>query len=329
MRVLSYKRRICRFVALMCIISIMLMACESNVEEVVDDEINILWLGTSIPMGNSHGSYPALVDDLLGDKVNIYNISKSASVARAGSYKNISEDDPMGITAFYGLSRLIMKSVSLSQEEKKMIYADWENWRVRLGFNGELNTGSDNMELYLSCSYDADLKDYLINYEIDYVIYDMGYNDVAVNSYSDGMEVLDVPVEYADRTYFIGASQFIFDKIHEYSPNTKIIIAGHYSDCDYPGVALAQEKLSEITGFPLYKTWESTGWTTEVVTVTGYWDKGYWIEDGQERQMTIIETWCPDGIHPGNDYSGHANGFLAEIHAEYLKEILGISEINE
>lgn len=325
MRLLIQRRKKYGILAWICMFALALTACAPKVEEIVDEEINILWLGTSIPMGNSYGSYPAIVDELLGDKVHIYNISKSASIARAGSYKNISEDDPMGITAFYGLSRLIMKSVSLSQEEKNAIYEDWENWRVRLGFGGELNTGSDNMNLYLSCSYDADLKEYLINYEIDYVIYDMGYNDVAVNGYTDPMELLDEPVEYADRTYFIGASQFIFDKIHEYSPATKIIIAGHYSDSDFPTVAQAQEKLSEITGVPLYKTWESTGWTTDVVTATGYWDNGYWIEDGQERQMTIIETWCPDGIHPGNDYSGRANEFLAEIHAKYLREIIGLT----
>lgn len=318
------KGKVYCLIVLISTIGLLFMACDTNVEDVIDDEINILWLGTSIPMGNSHGSYPAIVDELLGNKVNIFNISKSASIARAGSYKNISEEDPMGIGAFYGCSRLIMKSITLSQEEKMSIYEDWEYWSEKLGYTGDLNTKSDNMELYLSCSYDADLKEYLTNYEIDYVIYDMGYNDVAINGYSDAMEVLDVPLEYADRTYFIGASQFIFDKIHEYSPDTKIIIAGHYSDSDYPGVALAQEKLSTVTGVPLYKTWESTDWTTDIVSVTGYWEKGYWIEDGQERQMTIIETWCPDGIHPGNDYSGRANEFLANIHAKYLKDLIGV-----
>lgn len=290
--------------------------------EIVEDEIEILWLGTSIPMGNSYGNYPAIVDQLLGDNVTIYNISKSASVARAGSYKNISEDDSLGIGAFYGFSRGIMKSVSLSQAEKLEIYDKWDEWSEKLGYEGALDTSSDNMDLYLSCSYDGDLKKYLTEYEIDYVIYDMGYNDVAVNGYSDLMEVTDIPEEYADRTYYIGASEFIFDKIHEYSPNTQIIIAGHYSNTDYPGVASAQETLAEITGVDLYRTWEKTGWTTELVTVTGCFKDGYWVEDGVERQMSIIETWCPDGIHPGNDYSGRANQYLAEIHAQYLEEIL-------
>lgn len=61
--------------------------------------------------------------------------------------------------------------------------------------------------------------------------------------------------------------------------------------------------MAEICNVPIYKTWEETGWTTETTEVTGTWQDGYFVEDGQKRNCTVIEAWCPDGIHPGNDYS--------------------------
>lgn len=285
-------------------------------------KINILWLGTSIPKGNSYGNYPALVEELLGENVTIYNISKSAAIARSGSYRNKTSEDPYGFSAYKNNFRMLMKSFSLSTEQKQKIYDDWDNWSDKFSYDGNFDTKSDNMELYLSCSYDSDLKNYLEKYDIDYVIYDAGYNDVACNDFADTTEIANMPKDWADTAYYIGASEFIFDKIHEYSPNTQIVVAGHYSNKDYPFISIAQERLADICNVPIYKTWQETGWTTDKIQVTGQWVDGYFVEDGIVRECTVIESWCPDGIHPGNDYSQRANNYLADIHARLLKEII-------
>ena len=298
---------------------------ESKIEEVENKKINILWLGTSIPYGNRYGNYPEIVGDLLGDNVTVYNISASASIARTGSFYYQSGDDSLGISGFQHNIRYIMKSLGISKTEKQSILDNWDYWSTVFTYTEDFDSlfNEDKNELYMSCSYDGKLKDYLEKYDIDYVVYDMGYNDTDVYDYSNTDEITEIPTEHNDRTYYIGASEFIFNKIYEYSPETKIIIAGHYSDEDKPYLCIAQQELADYMNVPIYKTWEETGWTNELVTTTGYWDNGYWIPNGgEEREITLLQLWLPDGIHPGNDYSQKANNYLAKIHAKYLKPLI-------
>lgn len=87
-----------------------------------------------------------------------------------------------------------------------------------------------------------------------------------------------------------------------------------------PGAFTNKGALIRIIGSSLNE--EETN-SKDEITVTGYWEDGYWVEDGVERERTVIESWCPDGIHPGNNYSERANEYLAQIHAKYLRELFG------
>lgn len=282
-------------------------------------EISILWVGTSIPAGDAGGNYPEMVGELLGDQVHVYNISLSCGTARCGAYEYISEDDALGMTGFSHNPRYLLSCLSLSQSEKEEILAGintTEGWSEV----DEKYLTEERLEQYAAFTYDGDLKTYLTEYDIDYVVYDMGYNDADVFGYSDTEELLTVT---DDRSSYIGASEFIFNKISEYSPDTEIIIAGHYATDDRPYVWQAQEKLAEETGAYIYRTWEYTGWSTELMTALGSWQDGYWVEDESiTDQITVLQRWLPDGVHPGYDRSGEANEYLAEIHSECLKEII-------
>ena len=288
-------------------------------------DINILWVGTSIPMGTPKGDYPSMVDELLGDSVHIYNIGKSGSIASVGNHNFVTPEDVNGMGGYKNNIVYLMKSLGLSQAEKKDILDNWDTWKDFFEYTITFDTilTPEKQDLWMACSYDGDMKYYLENYHIDYVVYDMGYNDADVYGAPDTDDIMQIPPQHDDRTYYLGASEFIFNKIHEYSPDTEIIIAGHYSKDDRPYLWQAQEKLAEYMDVPIYKPYEKTGWTTETVKTTGYWQDGYWVpEGGPEQELTIIEMWCPDGTHPGNDLSQKANRYLAEIHAEGLREII-------
>lgn len=282
-------------------------------------EINILWVGTSIPAGDAGGDYPSMIGELLGENVQVYNISLSCGTARCGSYEYVSEQDPLGMMGFSHNPRYLLSCLSLSQAEKEELINTINTPDSPFSVDETFLT-EKRLISYYNFTYDGELKTYLTEYDIDYVVYDMGYNDADVLNDSNSEELLTVT---DDRTSYIGASAFIFEKIAEYSPDTEIIIAGHYAQDDRPFLWQAQELLAEETGVYIYKTWEYTGWSNELITAGGSWQDGYWVEDETiTDQITVLERWLPDGTHPGYDKSGEANRYLAQIHSELLKEII-------
>ncbi|MCC8028378.1 MAG: hypothetical protein LIO75_01010 [Lachnospiraceae bacterium] len=282
-------------------------------------DINILWVGTSIPAGDAGGDYPSMVGELLGDHVQVYNISLSCGTARCGAYEYVSEEDPLGMAGFSHFPRYLLSCLSLSRAEKEELLSEI-NTSDSLFSVDESYLTERRLSTYYNFTWDGEMKTYLTDYDIDYVVYDMGYNDTDVLDYENSEELLTVT---DDRSSYIGASEFIFEKIAEYSPDTEIIIAGHYARDDKPYLWQAQELLAEDTGVAIYKTWEYTGWTDELITAGGSWQDGYWVEDETiTDQITVLERWLPDGTHPGYDRSGEANRYLAQIHAELLRGII-------
>ncbi len=80
-------------------------------------------------------------------------------------------------------------------------------------------------------------------------------------------------------------------------------------------IVKAQENFSKYWNFPIVKTWEKTGWNTNLIRTTGYWNNSaIWVNTGgEERNLAAYRIWLQDSLHPHSDASGEANMHIAKI----------------
>lgn len=283
----------------------------------------IVWFGTSIPAGvinagDSGGvnSYPVQIGDMLGAKV--YNEAVGSSCVRSGSYQHITSNDPMG---YAGLdARSLLLSLSLSSVEKQAIFDEWNSkWAAILPNADQVNLTDAWKTNYKNTSWDIKLAKYLTGGsvgQVDAYVFDCGYNDSVVTyGYTD---LDDEPQNSTDRTYYFGAMNFLIKKILEDNPKALIIFIGHYrKGIDAFGrganfantyVCEAQEKYANNWAFPLIKTWEKLGISMNTINVGG-------------TEMTVLQSWFPDRLHPSSDTTGEALKHYANTLYPLFKDI--------
>jgi hypothetical protein len=278
----------------------------------------IAYFGTSIPAGGGiGGNYPQIIGTLLG--ANVINEAVGSSCVRAGAWQSISGTDTMGYGGMYFEN--LMRSLSLSSTEKQSIFDNWSTWKTVIINAPDVISDMDKT-FYKSCSYDIKLDKYLTaNNFPDLFIFDHGHNEHTAGVWGD--EMLNVPTNENDRSYAIGAMNFIIYRILDCNPKAKIAFIGHYENSRKLNISMLQKKYNEIWCYPLEKTWENTGWTQKTVKSKGAWVNGYWIENSltTHSNYTMTQIWMPDDLHPHSDLSGNANRFLAEIHARWISTL--------
>ena len=281
----------------------------------------IVWFGTSIPAGviddgmqDGEYAYPTRIGEMLG--ATVYNEAIGGSGVRSGDFNSITAEDPMG---YGGVSApCLMLSLSLSSSEKQDIIDDWNlKWRNIITWNQNLIDVSDPtyITMYKNASWDILLAKYLTGGyvgPVDLYVFDHGFNDnVRTTGFSELGEVPAVP---DDRSYFLGAMAFLITKILEDNPNAQICFIGHWSDQTGSGnlstryLADAQEKLNDIWKFPIFKTWDNIGWSTNEITVNGV-------------TQPVYRFWCVDGVHPASDTTGKALQHYAEVLYPFIRDV--------
>lgn len=125
----------------------------------------------------------------------------------------------------------------------------------------------------------------------DIWVFDHGHNDAFANGGYANMAT--VPTDPQDRSYFIGAASFIFNKILAFDPHARIVIIGHYTDnakgTGHPvETTQGQQTLASLWQFPLIKLWELLPVSPGIrVTTTGYWDSNkVWHDTGYDGSPT-------------------------------------------
>lgn len=271
----------------------------------------IVWFGTSIPAGvvnaggeNGNGSYPSRIGEMLG--ATVYNESVGSSGVRGGCHSAITNDDPMGWGACSAPSLLL--SLSLSSSEKQNIFNNWDSKWKNIITRYQDRVDLNNQQMYLNSSWDIKLNKYLTGGEVgqcDLYVFDHGFNESVANlGFTD---LQDIPQDKYDRTYWIGAMNFIIKKIVDDNPKAKIIILGHYNtdknlntNSETKYVCEAQEKLANIWHYPIIKTWEYMGFSHQTALYNGV-------------ETPISQIWMPDDIHPSSDTTGSALKHYAEV----------------
>lgn len=273
----------------------------------------IVWFGTSIPDDGGDNCYPLQVGKMLG--ATVYNASIGSSEVRGGVHSAITVDDPMGWSAMSAPGLLL--SMSLSSLEKAEIMSAWDTkWKYIVTWYGDRVDIPNKRADYLNSSWDILINKYLRTGDIgecDLYVFDHGYNDGA---YELGFtDLSDMPTDMNDRTYWLGAMSFCFKKILNSNPRAKIVIIGHYSNSQNEGtnfdtkyVCEAQEKLANIWGMNIVKTWEGVCLTSQTVVV-------------DNLEVPLYQVLIPDGIHPSTDTTGKTLKMLAEKIASVLKDM--------
>ena len=265
----------------------------------------IVWFGTSIPAGGQVGSYVWELEKRLGCK--IYNEAIGSSAVRAGCHAKITSDDTMGWKgcAFPNIAYAL--SGTLAEKEEIINNYSKYGWNVNL---------DDTHKQYIrNCSYERKLTKYLTGGSVgrcDLYVFDHGHNDCLTwNEAIDEMSV--IPSNKKDRTYFIGAMNFLIDLILKDNPKAKIVFIGHYESDRKTAIYKAQNVLQSIWGYPLFKTWEKIGWNQNKITLRKDWIDGVLTDTSVDKEFTITKTWMADDLHPHSDLSGQAIQKYADI----------------
>ena len=271
---------------------------------------SFIWFGTSIPCGSKasvvidgvtyKNNYPDMIGTLFG--CTVINQAVGTSTARTGEASRVTPDDPMGIK--YVQYQMATRCLTQTAAEKQSILDDWA---TKWGPNGTYHlygapttlTASEQ-QLILDSTYENLLTPYLDGtYPMpDYFVFDHGYNDGAYYNSTTGYQMSEVPSDPYDRHYYFGALNKLFDMILTVNPKAKILTIGHYTDQDRSWVSDAQEAVADYWEFPLLKVWEISGISDKEILVGGV-------------PTSMIQVYCPDGLHPHSDVTGGTNLMLA------------------
>lgn len=269
---------------------------------------HIAWFGTSIPAGGYDESYPKKIGRMLDATVD--NNSIGSSAARIGNHNNISASDPNGYAGVPATCCLL--SLSGTRAEKQDILDNWAYWSTVFTQGvGSIDTSNPNK--YLNSSYETILDQYLYTHggwPADLYVFDHGFNDAGNDNTINYSDLVEIPANPLDRTYFIGAMNFLIDRIKTDNYQAKIVIISHYNDEGiYKDLINAQKYIADKWNIPFINISNKLGFSTTVsITING-------------TTKTMKDWYLPDGIHPASDTTGYALEHYAEVLFPEIRDV--------
>lgn len=289
-------------------------------ESMSNESKGILWLGTSIPEGKVNGvSYPIIVGKRLG--VNVINKSLGSSFLSTGCY-NL--NNPMTNLTSKNLD--VGKCLTETVEEKE------NRFREKVNDN---TISEDQLNIIKSYSFENLVLPYLD--KVDTVVIDHGYNDRLViqqDLKDEGFDQLDW--QSRDKGCFIGAVNFLIDRIKEKYPRMRIILSGHYQNnddvCRY--VCAMQSEIAAHFGYPILRLWEYAAMSPQVYVkgtenYISEFNKKYSTSyrpqnANSEGNITELQINCLDTVHPHSDLSGVSINKIGIILTKLIGGIINV-----
>ena len=327
-----------------------------------DARNHVLWIGTSIPAGDiQHGNngttqstttdlgsnnYPKMVADALGFK--LYNNSRGSSFVCFYPPNEDGTENWASASDWSEYSSEVWKGYSLS--------ASFAQVDEKFGPNG-LNCPQWLINNFKSYSYESLIIPYIDGTiaSCDTVVIDHGYNDrkVIINEASwhpgDGetqfatgagrnwLLKLQDPFETTleSETYFQGkwwndesvsskkhymsAIIFLAKKIWAVNPKIKIIIGNYFaSKSNTFGAEFGNDRLAEFVNLAnsACASWLRVN-CVDIWKHTGIYNRN--LPAGNDFQL-----FCPDGVHPHSDSTGHSNKIIAGVYINAIRGTLYI-----
>lgn len=324
-----------------------------------DARANVLWIGTSIPAGDisfsnngttqsittdlGSNNYPKMIADVLG--FNLYNNSRGSSFV---CFYPSNED---GTANWAGkdwseYSSEVWKGYSLS--------ASFAQVDEKFGPNG-LNCPEWLVNNFKSYSYESLIIPYIDGTlaSCDTVVIDHGYNDrsiiineaswhpgegetqFAVGAGRDWLLKLQDPFEttletetyfqgkwwndesVSSKKHYISAIIFLVKKIWAVNPKIKIIIGNYFtSKSNVFGAEFGNDRLGEFVHLAnsAIASWLRVN-CVEVWHHTGLYNRNV-------GGVNDYQNFCPDGVHPHSDSTGHSNKVIAGVYINALRGTL-------
>ena len=285
----------------------------SSIVDKVLDGGKVLWVGTSIPEGST---YPAMACMKIGAKC----INKSVG----SSSIRFMNEHPSTVTSSSG------KHLTATVAEQEALY--------RQDVVAGKITEAD-LETIKGYSFERRIIPYIDGSnedQIDVLVIDHGYNDRS-NIHQMMANKDSIDWESRDRSNFVGAFNYLIDRVFSVKPNLKIVIAGYFQNTvvssgsityNAPEICEMQTLLAERNSFSIMKAWEHTQINGRFIAGTSNYFEEYNKKYGtnytakktdENGNITSIQMYCPDEVHPHSDLSGMTNRRLDAVYAKLLR----------
>jgi hypothetical protein len=293
-----------------------------DTKEYIDKQIEkfngkkIAWFGTSIPAGGYVGldnanSYPMMIGEKLGAIV--YNESIGSSCLCCRKENQVSSKNPYGFNGnFEQVSRCLTNTI----EEMQWIIDNWNSdiWTSNKPLS---KPAGDVAAQILDNSYENKLMRRLGEGRCDLYVIDHGHNE---DFWVKGVDYINQPQDIYSKFSIQGCFNFIINLILNDNPKARILGVGEYEKQKNPQIKQLQEVYTEYWSIPLLPLYDLTGFSQRKVNTRYSWVNGKWTYDGNEKEMSILDIWIPDKIHPHSDKSGKCLEYLANIIGNWIEK---------
>ena len=286
---------------------------DEQVSKVFTNNNNILWLGTSIPHGST---YPANASKKCGYNCTNNSVSASRLTTWPGGVK------PATITS------TTLKTLTATVNELETMFR--EDVTAGTITESELETAKNQC-------YERSVIPYIDGTnetQVSMIVIDHGFNDA--NNIAQLMADKDnIDWDSRDRSNFVGAFNYLMDKIQEASPFVKIVICGYFQNSYAPhhskDICDLQALLAERYGISIMKVWEHSQINTYYVAGTNNYLADFNTQYGTSYtkqspdingNIMSLQLYCPDMVHPYKDLTGNCNKRLDAVVSKLLKDLL-------
>lgn len=286
-------------------------AVKEAIESTFSDNNYILWIGTSIPEG---ATYPKKASEKCG--YNCINKSLGSSQLR------FTNRHPTTIQYYSG------RCLTARVEELELLYrADVDNGTI----------SESQLEEWKNYSFERSILPYIDGTnanQISMLVIDHGFNDR--NNIQELLQNENtIDWESRDRSDFVGAFNFLMDEIFSRKPFMKVVISGYFQDKYEPyysaEICKMQRLISEHYGLTLLPAWEHTQISDLYVPNSSDYIKNFNAKYGtnytkltpdSNGNITFLQLYCPDKIHPHSDKTGNCNKRLDAVYSKLLRDLL-------
>ena len=171
--------------------------------------------------------------------------------------------------------------------------------------------------------------------KVSAIVIDHGYNDnVSINELMENPESIDWSSR--DRTNFVGAYNYLVDKIQEINHFIKIVVGGYFeNDWVNNGDKLCgmHKLVSEHFHLELFDVWNYSqicnlymaGTQNYIENFNQTYGKSYSYPASRKNSQGNFmahSLYCPDDIHPHSDLTGNSNKHLDAIYTRFMKGLI-------
>jgi hypothetical protein len=290
----------------------------------------VVWIGTSIPEGSQYPNYACRANGL-------ECINKSLG----SSTLCFSNRHPSTVYSYSG------RCLTATVAELEALY--------RQDVTDGVITEAQLNE-WKNYSYEKSILPYINGsalYQASMIVIDHGYNDRSrIELEYPNIDNWDW--DSTDRTSFHGAFRYLLNKIQEVNPFIKIVIGGYFTNQIYAWrdfvagsgnkilgkeISGEQTAIAEHYNISILKVWEHTQIANYYISGTEdyvddfnaqygtTYNKLTLMEDdntpiASNGNISALQLYCMDGIHPHTDKTGNSNRRLNAIYSKLLKRMI-------